>query len=54
MVPSFTETYEALQKVKAFFYAQSGGDADRENILSLENSYFQLRQKFRQKAKDNV
>jgi hypothetical protein len=38
MVPSFAETYEALQKVKAFFYAQS------ENILSLEKLFFQLRQ----------
>ena len=44
MVLSFAETYEALQKVKAFFYAQSGSDTDRENILSLEKSYFQLRQ----------
>jgi hypothetical protein len=44
MVPSFAETYEALQKVKAFFYVQSGSDADRENILSLKKSYFQLRQ----------
>ena len=44
IVPSFAETYEALQKVKAFFYAQSGSDADHENILSLEKSYFQLRQ----------
>jgi hypothetical protein len=32
------------KQVKAFFYAQSGSDADRENILSLEKSYFQLRQ----------
>jgi hypothetical protein len=32
MVPSFAETYEALEKVKAFFYAQSVGDVDRENI----------------------
>jgi hypothetical protein len=44
MVPSFAETYEALQKVKAFFYAQSGSNVDRENIISLEKSYFQLRQ----------
>jgi predicted RNA binding protein with dsRBD fold (UPF0201 family) len=44
MVPSFAETYEALQKVKAFLYVQSGRDADRENISSLEKSYFQLRQ----------
>jgi hypothetical protein len=44
MVLSFAETYEALQRVKAFFYMQSGSDADRENILSLEKSYFQLKQ----------
>ena len=44
MMPSFAETYEALQKVKAFFYAQSGSNADSENILSLEKSHFQLRQ----------
>jgi hypothetical protein len=43
MVPSFAETYEALEKVKAFYYVQSVSDADRENILSLEKSYFQLR-----------
>jgi predicted RNA binding protein with dsRBD fold (UPF0201 family) len=40
MVPSFAETYEALEKVKAFFYAQSVSDADRENILSLESHIF--------------
>jgi hypothetical protein len=34
MVPSFAETYEALEKVKAFFYAQSVSDSDRENIQS--------------------
>jgi hypothetical protein len=44
MVPSFAETYKALQKVKAFFCAQSGSDVDHENILSLEKLYFQLRQ----------
>jgi hypothetical protein len=32
MVPSFAKTYEALQKVKAFFFAQSGCDADRETF----------------------
>jgi hypothetical protein len=36
MVPSFAETYEALEKVKAFFYAHSVTDADREHILGLE------------------
>jgi len=51
MVPSFTKTYEALQKVKAFFYAQSESDADRENILSLKKSYFQLRQIYAKKQR---
>jgi hypothetical protein len=44
MAPSFAETYEALEKVKAFFYAHSVTDADHEHILGLEKSYFQLRQ----------
>jgi Rad3-related DNA helicase len=44
MVPSFAETYDALEKVKAFFYAHSVTDTDREHILGLEKSYFQLRQ----------
>src|SRR5215471_2980948 len=51
MVPSFAETYEALEEVKAFFYAQSVSDADRENIVSLEKSYFQLRQNSAKKQK---
>jgi hypothetical protein len=54
MVPSFAETYEALEKVKAFFYAQSVSDADRENILSFEKSFFSIEAKFCQEAKDNV
>jgi hypothetical protein len=51
MVPSFTETYEALEKVKAFFYAHCVTDADREHILGLEKSYFQLRQNSAKKQK---
>jgi hypothetical protein len=51
MVPSFAETYEALEKVKELFYAQSVSDADRENILSLEKSYFQYRQNSAKKQK---
>jgi hypothetical protein len=47
----FAETYEALEKVKACFYAHSVTDADRENILSLEKSYFQLRQNSAKKQK---
>jgi hypothetical protein len=39
------------RKVKAFFYAHSVTDADRENILSLEKSYFQLRQNSSKKQK---
>jgi type IV secretory pathway VirD2 relaxase len=45
MVPSFAETYEALEKVRVFFYAQSVTDAHRERMLGLEKSYFQLKQK---------
>jgi hypothetical protein len=44
MKPSFAKTYEALQKVKVLFYAQSGSDADRENILSLKKLYLNMRQ----------
>jgi hypothetical protein len=51
MVPSFAETYEALEKVQAFFYAHSVTDADRERILGLEKSYFQLRQNSATKQK---
>src|SRR5215510_2797569 len=51
MVPSLAETYKALEKVKAFFYAQSVSDTDRENILSLEKSHFQLRQNSAKKQK---
>jgi hypothetical protein len=51
MVPNFTETYEALEKVKAFFYAHSVTDVDHERILGLENSYFQLRQNSAKKQK---
>jgi hypothetical protein len=51
MVPSFAETYEALEKVVAFFYAHSVTDADREHILGLEKSYFQLRQNSAMKQK---
>jgi hypothetical protein len=32
------------KQVKACLYAQSGSNPDRENILSLEKSYFQPRQ----------
>jgi hypothetical protein len=51
MVPSFAETYETLEKVKAFFYAHSVTDANRERILGLEKSYFQLRQNSAKKQK---
>jgi hypothetical protein len=45
VVPSFAETHEALMKVKSFFYAHSRSDSDRESVLSLEKSYFELRSK---------
>jgi hypothetical protein len=51
MVQSFSKTYEALEKFKAFFYAHSVTDADREHILGLEKSYFQLRQNSAKKQK---
>jgi hypothetical protein len=51
VVPSFAETYEALKKVRAFLYAHSVTDADREHILGLEKSYFQLRQNSAKKQK---
>jgi hypothetical protein len=51
MVPSFAETYEALEKVRAFFYAHSVTDADCERILGLEKSYFHLRQNSATKQK---
>jgi hypothetical protein len=53
MVPSFAETYEALEKVRAFFYAHSVTDADGDHNLGLEKSYFQLRQNSA-KQQDNV
>jgi hypothetical protein len=45
MVLSFAETHEALMKVKSFFYAHSTSDSDRESVLGLEKSYFELRLK---------
>jgi hypothetical protein len=45
VVPSYAETHEALMKVKSFFYAHSTSDSDRENVLGLEKSYFELRSK---------
>jgi hypothetical protein len=51
MLPSFAKTYEALEKVRAFFYAHSVTDVDRERILDLEKSYFQLRQNSAMKQK---
>jgi hypothetical protein len=40
VVPSFTETHEALRKVKSLFYAYITSDSDREK------SYFELRSTF--------
>jgi hypothetical protein len=51
MVPIFAETYEALEKVRVFVDAHSVTDADRERILGLEKSYFQLRQNSAMKQK---
>jgi hypothetical protein len=51
MVPNFAETYEASEKVKAFFYEHSVTDADCEHTLGLEKSYFQLRHNSAKKQK---
>jgi hypothetical protein len=45
VVPNFAETHEVLMKVKSFFYAHSTSDSDRESVLGLEKSYFELRRK---------
>jgi hypothetical protein len=45
VVPSFAEMHEVLTKVKSFFYAHSTSDSDRESVLGLEKSYFELRSK---------
>jgi hypothetical protein len=45
VVPNFAETHEALMKGKSFFYAHSTNDNDRESVLGLEKSYFELRRK---------
>jgi hypothetical protein len=44
-VLKFAETHEALMKVKFFFYAHSTSDSDRESVLGLEKSYFELSHK---------
>jgi hypothetical protein len=45
VVPNFAETHEVLMKVKSFFYVHSTSDGDRESVLGLEKSYFELRRK---------
>jgi hypothetical protein len=42
------------EKVTAFFFAHSVTDADCENILSLEKSYFQWRQNSAKKQKTST
>jgi hypothetical protein len=54
MVPSFAETYEALEKFRAFFYAHSVTDEDRERILGLEKVIFSIEAKLCHEAKDSV
>jgi hypothetical protein len=45
VVPSFAETHEALMKVKSFFYVHNTSGSDRESVLGLEKSYFELSSK---------
>jgi hypothetical protein len=52
-VPSLAETYEALQNVKKFFYAQYGSDADRRHIFGLGKAYLN-RDTILPRSKDNV
>jgi hypothetical protein len=47
----FCSFLHSLEKVKVFFYAHSVTDVDRENILSPEKSYFQLKQNSAKKQK---
>jgi hypothetical protein len=42
VVPNFAE---ALMKVKSFVHAHSNSDGDRDSVLSLESSFFELRRK---------
>jgi hypothetical protein len=49
----FCSFLHSLEKVKAFFYAHSVTDTDRENILSRK-VIFSIEAKFCQEAKDNV
>jgi hypothetical protein len=42
VVPNFAE---ALMKVKSFVYAHSTSDGDRDNVPSVESSFFELRRK---------
>jgi hypothetical protein len=49
--PRLTTLYK---KLKAFFYAQSGSDADRENIFESQKVVFSIQTKNRQEAKGTV
>jgi hypothetical protein len=43
VVPNFAKAHEALMKVKSFVHAHSNSDDDRDSVLSLESSFFELR-----------
>jgi hypothetical protein len=45
VVPNFAEAHEALMKVRSFVYAYSNSNGDRDSVISLERSYFELRHK---------
>jgi hypothetical protein len=45
VVPNFAEAHAALMKVKSFAYAHSNSDGNRDIVLSLESSFFELRRK---------
>jgi hypothetical protein len=45
VVPKFPEAHEALIKVRSSIYAHSNSDGDRDSVLSLDSSFFELRYK---------
>jgi hypothetical protein len=41
-VPDFAKAHEALVKIRSFFYVHRNSDGDRDCVLSLERSFFEL------------
>jgi hypothetical protein len=45
IVPNFAEVHKAFMKGKSFVYAHINSDGDRDSVLSLKSSFFELRRK---------